>query len=574
MFDSLAISAIRDELLDFRGGRVQRVVQVDPLTVGMELYALGERRWLLATADPRRSGLWFVDHKLGQSPDPPGPLLLLMRKHLRGARLEDAAQPAFERVLRLRFATWSHDDSPPANDPELPPEDDGAATRSLELIVEATGRLGNVILVDEKGIVMDALKRVPPSINRQRTILPRRPYVGPPPQSKASPWELDARMLEEATGPAAKALVGVVRGISPLAAHEVVFRATGRTDTPAASVDSTRLIAALRELLAPLAGETVWQPSIGLEEGRVVAFAPYPLTHLTHEPVETLSRAAERSFAQEQPSRSPVAQAQATLRGEIETQRAREARRLEALERELGSEAEVGRLRESGELIFAYASQIAPKAERLELPDRTIELDPSLTPVENAQSYFDRYARLRDARRRLPAMIDEARARIAYLDEMLVHLALARTTEDVVSLRLELHDEPKKVAKGGRGAPARASGPLRVTVDGHVVYVGRSARQNEAATFELARPQDLWLHARGVAGGHVILRVEGSKPGPATIERAAEIAAFHSEARTSGRVPVDVTERRHVRKIKGSPGAVTYSGERSISVVPRAADAS
>ncbi|HEY3110295.1 MAG TPA: NFACT family protein, partial [Chloroflexota bacterium] len=82
MFDSLAVAAIRDELQDLVGGRVQRVVQTEPLSLGLELYAGGQRRWLICSADPRRAGAWVVDDKLGQSPAPPSPILLLCRKYL------------------------------------------------------------------------------------------------------------------------------------------------------------------------------------------------------------------------------------------------------------------------------------------------------------------------------------------------------------------------------------------------------------------------------------------------------------------------------------------------------------
>src|SRR5262249_41241491 len=138
--------------------------------------------------------------------------------------------------------------------------------RRLDLIVEATGRLANLILVDEVGLVMDAIKRVPSTINRVRTILPRRPYAPPPPQPKAAPDQADAGLLAGALagadGPAAAWLTGVVRGVSPLAAREAVFRAAGAADAPAAAVDPARLAAALAELVAPLRDPTAWRPSL------------------------------------------------------------------------------------------------------------------------------------------------------------------------------------------------------------------------------------------------------------------------------------------------------------------------
>jgi predicted ribosome quality control (RQC) complex YloA/Tae2 family protein len=566
VFDSLAVAAIRDELHDLVGGRVQRVVQTDPLSLGFEVYAGGQRRWLICTADPRRAGAWVVDDKLGQSPAPPSPMLLLCRKYLRGARLVAVAQPPFERVLRLQLQG-----------------DDDALSRSLVLIVEAMGRLGNVVLVDEQGLVMEALKRVPASINRVRQILPRRPYVAPPEQAKASPLEADAefwapRLIDPKT-PAAGVVTGALRGLSPLAARELVYRAAGRVDAPAAAVDPARLTAELERMLAPLAetsriGSAIWRPSVGLEGERVVAFAPYELTHLARwEAMPSLSAAAERAFG-EAAAPTSTDQRQTQLAAEIGAARAREARKLESLERELAGAGEADRLRSAGELLLAYAAQIDPGQSSVELDGQTIALDPDRSPVENAQSYFERYTRLRDAGRQLPAMIATARGRVAQLDEALVHLDLAATPEEVADLRAELAEAGYLGAGRPAGAPGKGktparAGPLRLRIGDHTVYLGRTSRQNDQATFDLASPDDLWLHARGVTGAHVILKTDPGKPSEATIRQAAALAAHHSQARASGSVAVDVTERRHVRKIKGGPpGAVTYSGERTIQVRP------
>src|SRR5262249_24856749 len=151
LFDSLAIAAVADELRHFVGGRVQRVVQVERLSIGLELYSRGERRWLYATADPERSGLWLVEDALGQAPDLTSPLLLLLRKWVRGAHLAAVEQPPFERVLHLTFES----------SPYVEQGAEAVPARRLDLIVEATGRLANLILADEVGLVMDAIKRVP-----------------------------------------------------------------------------------------------------------------------------------------------------------------------------------------------------------------------------------------------------------------------------------------------------------------------------------------------------------------------------------------------------------------------------
>jgi predicted ribosome quality control (RQC) complex YloA/Tae2 family protein len=434
---------------------------------------------------------------------------------------------------------------------------------------------------------LEAIKRVPASINRYRTILPRRPYVAPPAQDKATPLEADAAFWRPrlaggvAAGP--PAITGALRGMSPLAAREAVFRASGAVDTPAHALDPERLAGAIAELCAPLApgSRAVWAPSVGLDEaGRVVAFAPYELRHLDHsEQTGSLSLAAERFFGEEARP-TPSVQRQQPVQGEIEAARTSEQRKLEALERELANAGAADALRAAGELLLTYSTQVPDKAASIELDGQRIVLDPDKSAVENAQEYFERYTRLRDARRQLPEMIATSKARIAYLDEALVHLGLAAMPEDVAALRSELVEggylrggsTAPTATPGKKGAPkAKAPSPLRLRLGDHTVYVGRTARQNDEATFDLGRPEDIWLHARGVTGAHVILRVDAGKPSEALIRQAAQIAAWHSAARAAASVPVDVTERRHVRKIKGGPpGAVTYSGERTLQVPPRA----
>lgn len=576
VWDSLAVAAIANEARGLLGARIQRVVQTDALSLGFELYARGERRWLLCTADPRRAGAWFVDDKLGQSPAPPSPMLLLCRKRLRGARLDAVDQPPFERILRLHFQA-----------------DDETATRSLVLIVEAMGRLGNAILVDDDGLIVESIKRIPSSINRHRQVLPRRPYVGPPEQTKASPLDADAsfwavRLIDPKTT-ASTTVVGAVRGLSPLAANELVYRVAGRADAPSAAVDAGALARELACLLAPLGGSgAAWQPSCA----KTGAFAPYLLTHLDHQPTATLSEAVERSFGQAA-APAPVDQRKAALRGEIEAARGREQRRLQSIERELENAGAADELRTAGELLLAYASQVQVGSDHLDVDGQRIALDPTLSPIENAQRYFERYTRQRDARRRLPALVAAAKGRVRYLDEALVHVALAATPEEVDDLRRELsadrafgigasipesapaaRNQPSLPRARPTRAPQPTSGaaPLRLRLGDHALLVGRTARQNEAA-LDAARPEDLWLHARGVAGAHVILKVDAGMPDQETIQRAAGIAAGHSEAKAAGSVAVDVAERRHVRKIKGgAPGAVTYAGERTIHVPPTRAE--
>jgi predicted ribosome quality control (RQC) complex YloA/Tae2 family protein len=561
--DAITLAALAADLrAHCLGGRVQKVVHPDDLSLALEIYAHGRRHWLLASADPQAPRL----HRLSAPPartERVTPLLLLLRKYVRGRRLIGLEQPAFERVLHLVFG-------PPTADKESGPAD-------LRLIIELIGRYSNIVLVGD-GLVLEAIKRVPAAINRYRVILPKQPYVGPPAQAKEPPYPvapatLAALLASQPTTPAWQTLVRGLAGLSPLLAREAVFRATGQADAPAAATDPAALARALTDLLRPL-DEGQWQPSLAREGQDLVAFAPYPLTHLgTWEPVESISLAIERFYAQSR-AVDRLGALRTALRARVEEARRQLERRREALQRELDQAAQATAWREAGELLLAYATTIAPGQTTLTLDDRTIPLDPALSPVENAQEYFRRYAKARDAARQVPALLAALDLEQAYLDHIAVLLETATTVEDLRALAADLSWRPGVPTTPTKKKSARPA-PLRpvVEVDGCAIYVGRSNQQNARLTFDLAGPDDLWFHARGVPGAHVVLRAGGRPVTPRALTVAAGLAAYYSQARGESRVAVDYTLRKHVRRLPDAPpGLVTYSGEKTLLVRPLAPD--
>ena len=211
-----------------------------------------------------------------------------------------------------------------------------------------------------------------------------------------------------------------------------------------------------------------------------------------------------------------------------------------------------------------------------------IVLDPKLSPAENAQRYFKRS---RKARAALPRV----RQRIHRLEEEIEKLIalredLTRTSDEdrirALADRLNrLSDEPAdqdqgrpgRGRSGGEAAPMRAIGRRYALPDGWQVLVGRNNKENDELTHRVARPDDLWLHAQGVPGSHVVIRRAGRKdaPGRRITELAAGLAAHFSRARHSGTVPVIVTEKRYVRKPRGAkPGTAVVEREKTLSVAP------
>jgi len=521
-FDALTTAAVADELQSkILGGRVQEALLLDELSIGLEIYAQGRRHYLLASAHPQHDRVHLVEQKLRRGPDATSPLLLMLCKYVRGGRVADVQQPPFERILRLRL---SH------------PEGD------TTLIVETMGRHANVILVNEAGEVMDAVKRVGPQMSR-RTVLPGQAYAPPPPRSGLPPsdlTELGLRKLLTEAGEenpktkASRALVRGLQGTSPLLAREIVFRATGSAATRAADVSQIApLLDAFRDLFAHL-WECCWEPCLAYEDGEIIAFAPYPLRQYSDcRPASGISAALADYFEN---LLGPDSYAAARRRAEqaIEKARRRVQRKHAALERSLPDTGRAGQLRLKGEMTLAYAHTVRPgQTELLALvdpndPPLRIALDPQLTAVENAQRYFRRYDKAKSAARSIPSRLK------------------------------------KPAQKMPRSRPLSVE-----SSDGFQIVAGRNSRQNEEVTFKRAAPNDLWLHARGVPGGHVIIK-NGGRPVPErTLRQAAALAAYYSRNRHETYVDVAYLERRRVRRARGKhPGLVTYQSEQTIRVKP------
>jgi predicted ribosome quality control (RQC) complex YloA/Tae2 family protein len=575
-FDALTTAAIANQMRGLTGARFQQVVQVDEWTVGFEIYGPSHtqaghaRQYLIASAHSRNSRVHLTPHKLRRGIDLPSPLLLLLRKFVRGGRIASVWNPEFERILRIEIETAQVTDG------------------TVALVVEAMGRHSNVILLNPDGVVLDAIKRVGPHMSRVRPILPGVPYTLPPPQAKLDPpdvTELRLRRLLETydpTQPAWRALVAQVRGVSPLLAREAVHRATGATQTPVAEWGTpgatgrlTRLLDAFHELMLPL-WEHQWRPCVATDGpgGAVIAFAPYALTHYpVREDAATIDEAVDRYY-RALVQGDAYAPAKAKVGGLLEGARKRVRDRRDALERQWVPQKELDRLRLCGEMTLAYAHAVEPGDDVLEAqvdldgPPLVIELDPQLTPVENAQSYFARYDKAKSAAAEIPELLARDDLELRYLDQLATDLEMATNWPEIGEVESALVEAgyvpPKRGPKMQRGQPLRIA-----TEAGMTILVGRSARQNHHVTFRQAAPGDLWLHAVDAPGAHVIVRSGGRVVPEAVLHRAAALAAYYSARRGENSVLVAHTMRRYVRAIRNAgPGMVTYRHETTIRVRP------
>ncbi len=558
--DAVTTAAVVDELnAKIVPGRVQAVLEVDDLSIGLEIYANGQRNYLLMSARPDAARCQLVPDRLRRGVEKPSPLGLLLKKYLDGARLTAVRQPPWERIVELDFSS---------------------SEGETRLIVETMDKRSNIILT-VRGDVLDSIKRVNASQNRYRVTLPGKPYVPPPPQRKVMPERVTLSTITEALRkapdePTWRALVGAVAGVSPLFAREIVFFASGDAEAPAFDVSPAMIHAAfVRRVGDVLSGE--WTPCVVPAADRgYVAFAAYPLTQFDGwQTVGSISEAMTLYFGAPVGMDAYLAGKQ-PVRDQLEAALDRLQRKLAALDRQAVEAADIERLRKQGELILAYGATLEPGQETLtaqydpDEPAYEIKLDTSLSHVENAQQYFERYEKAKRAAADIPKLKRGAEHEIGYVQQLATDLELAESWPDIEAVRDALQENGYWQGPKQRGPRGGKPGIRRfTTADGFVVLAGRNADQNHTLVTERSGSTDLWLHARGIPGSHVIIKDDGREIPQAVINQAARLAAYYSAARNDTAVDVDVTERRYVKPIKGGkPGMVTYRNERTLRVPP------
>jgi predicted ribosome quality control (RQC) complex YloA/Tae2 family protein len=597
-FDALTLAAVTDELrATILDGRVQRARLPSPLSVALEIYAHGRRHHVLLSAHPQWTRAHLCVAKPSRGVERDTPLLLLLRKYVVGGRIVAVEQPALERVLILSIAKGPHarNIGPGAHLPapapaaeaglranawadqdeqDLEEDEELAEPLRCELIIEAMERRGNIVLVGDDNVILESARHITPRMSR-RPVQPHAPYELPPAQAKRDPRHATAEgihsLLENvaATPTLARALVGAYRGLSPLAAREVAFRATGQPDPPLMpDMPWEPIAAAVRELWgAP------WQPCLVFNDGQPVAFAPYALTHLApFEPQPATSAALELFYAARE-RLSSHEQRRDTLRQQLLDARERLDRQRRLLGVELERAQDLERLRWEGEMIYGFLHAIQPGQVMLDVEGRSIALDPARTPAENAQERFHAYDKAKGALAGVPERMRAVGARLAGLDETLALLELAEGFEAIEGIAREAAEQgylrESEITK--KRQKIRLQPPLRIdSGDGFTIYVGRSAGQNERVTFAIGDPDDLWLHARGIPGAHVIVKSGGRDVPEQTLLEAAALAAYFSKGRDEAGVDVEIARRALVRRVPGGPpGLVTYRAERAVRVAPQ-----
>ncbi len=536
------------------GGKIQKVKHPCPSAIIIEIFAHRARQNLLISIEPTAPRMHLIYRPVPPASEDVTPLLLLLRKHLVGAHIDDVWQQDLERVV---FLSIGRSKSP----------------RKFTLAVELMGRHSNLVLVDEQNLVMDALKRVPPSLSTVRPLLPRLPYTPPPPTGKRdwrniAPAAVAALATSaEPTKPLWAWVLSNFAGLGHDTCRELVCRAYSNPDVPTVTaVEQPEPLVNAFQWLAGLVRQARWEPTLLRQGDAYIAaypFRPNCPVEGSREPCDAMSRAVEALFA-DQAHDDTRASLRTRVVKAITDRRERALRRVQALREAHHRTSQADDLIRQGQLLLAFQGSVPPKARTVTIDGIDITLDPQRDVVRNAQAKFEEAKRLRRSAEIVRRRLEEASAEADFWEEQLAMAELAESRELLQKLRQEIE----------RTAPSRKSDtrrqPLSVNLsDGSRVLIGRTALENQHV-LSMASKGDLWLHAKDYHGSHVLVKPKSPPVAESVLREAAAYAAYFSRARGQSKVEVMVAEARHVRRVPGGPpGRVLVREYRTVSVKPR-----
>lgn len=561
--DAVCLRAVVEELApQLAGARIEKIQQ--PARDQVVLLLRGSRRLLLC-ANPNQPRIHLTE-LLRDNPSQPPMFCMLLRKRIGNGRIIDIQQAPLERVVTLHIEATD----------EL-----GEQSR-FSLILEALGRHANLILCDREGRIIDCLRRVDLEMSQERQVLPGLFYHLPPQQQKRDPLTVTQEefevLLPHEEEPLDGWLLSRFTAMPPLIAREIVCRAYGESDHRTAD---GRLWGSFSSWQQQVRAGT-FTPTVLYKGGKPIDFTYTGIEqygdYCTNVTADSFSALLD-SFYEEREQAERVKQKGQDLIKTATNARDRVRRKIAAQEKEYAACLDRDHLRICGELITANLYRMERGQRKLTAenyyeegcPAVDIPLDVRLSPQENAARYFKQYAKAKTAQRVLTEQLQKGREELRYLESVVQELQLAESEQDFNDIRTELTDGGYIRQRGKKQSGfQRASKPREFrSTAGLRILVGRNNRQNDRLTTKDGQRWDIWLHTQKIHGSHVLLCTEGAEPDEQSLHEAAVLAAYYSQARGSGKVPVDYTPVKFVKKPAASrPGMVVYTTYQTMYVDP------
>ncbi len=570
--DGIVISNVVSELQNtLVGGRINKIAQPEKDELLLTIKGNGGQYRLLISAGASLPLIYLTGN------NKPSPLTapnfcMLLRKHLNSAKIISITQPELERIVQIEIEHLN--------------ELGDVCTKYL--IVEIMGKHSNIIFCDDQMKIVDSIKHISGLVSSVREVLPGRDYFIPKTQEKLNPLTITYDDFKEAVlskaMPCAKGIYSSLTGISPLIANEVCHRASIDGEASLSSLsemEGLHLFKNFERLMEDVKTQN-FQPVIVYKDKEPVEFSSVELhcyDSLETKSYESISEVLESYYSMKDVI-TRIRQKSSDLRRVVSNALERSRKKLDLQTKQLKDTEKRDKYKVYGELITTYGYQLEEGAKSLTCENYytneeiTIPLDETISPMDNAKKYFERYSKLKRTYEALTIQIEETKEELSHLESISSALDIALEEDDLVEIKRELTEYGyiKKHGMDHKGKKQKVkSKPFHyISSDGFHMYVGKNNFQNEELTFKFATGNDWWFHAKGMAGSHVIVKLGNAEDMPdRTFEEAGMLAGYYSKGRELDKVEIDYIQKKHIKKPNNSkPGFVIYHTNYSLTIQP------
>ena len=574
-FDACMMRAVLNEFeRDFIDAKIEKVLQPQNDEIDLVLHKGKTSKRLVFNVGPNAPRLQLSD-TAKENPLKAPMLCMLLRKYFTGARIISVTQPSFDRIADFTVSCY----------------DEMGYKVEKHIICEIMGKYANLIVLDGEGKILTAMKIIDFAASTIRQVIPGMRYQIPAMQEKLSPLDVERETFLERLSAfpgektAEKFITSTYSGIATQIAREITFRASGTTDVPVCEIDPEALLRALQDLSRVLNTHD-YKPTVVFDKGgKPIDYSFMDITYLgggEKRHFSSLGELFDVYFA-EKDRLERVHRSAHDVITLLTNAKGRTERKLAAQREALLDAENADEYKRKGDLItsniylikrgmtsFSCTDYFDPECPMVE-----VELDNRISPSQNAQRMYKQYNKRKTAKRILTEQIKIWEGELEYLESVSAFLEKAETEAEIASIRDELYSsgyssrmksyKPKKQVKN--------EPTVLKTSGGYTLYVGKNNLQNEKVSFKLSRPEDIWFHAKGHPGSHVLMVTGGEEPSEVDYTEAASIAAHYSKA-TGDLVAVDYTKVKNLKRVKGEkPGFVIYHTNYTAFVRPLSAKA-
>ena len=528
--DGITLYKLKEDLDTYLPIRINRIAETSRTQIVFNVHANRIRENLVMSFHSNYNHIRLSERNYNTYADP-STFVMVLRKYILNGIIYKIEQFDFDRYLLMHIRA----------------RDELYDEKEYILSVELMGKYANLILVGPDGKIIDALKKIPPYENTRRTILPGAVFELPEKQDKKDPFSAKDIDFENS-------LVKQLQGFSRQLEEEVRFRmdkgqSFDQIMNEIKSSDSLYVCKRENDALFHILPLT----NTGLEFERYDIQKGFDEVYYEDDEKERIKGVADDLFK--------------IVKRQIKHFDTKIRKLQTSLDDALNLQAD----KDAGDLLYTYEDLETKGLKKLEIADfegnmRTIVLDPKLSVKANANRYYSQYQKKRKGKVYIEEQIEIAQNELTYFESLSEQLSFANYS-DALDIKEELSRFGYLKKNNAKNKKKKKVNLYQVKVDGHTITFGKNNIQNAFLSFEYAKSNHTWFHAKQFHGSHVV--VDTDKPDEKLIRICANLAAYYSKGRFSSSVPIDYCLVKELKKVKGAkPGFVTFKNYKTIYIDP------